>query len=50
MDTRKVVVFNAEALNDTIESALSTYAMDGYFVIDNVVKGDKRFITLELQV
>lgn len=46
---KTVVVLDKDSPNDTIECAILPYITDGYKVTDNVVKGDKRFITLELE-
>lgn len=41
-----VVVLDKDSPNDTIECAIHPYIQDGYRVVENVIKGDKRFITL----
>ena len=48
MKDRLLLVFDDDEPNDYIEDRLSTYTSEGWTVTANELKGDKRFIYIEL--
>lgn len=46
---RLLKIFDVEDSNDFIEDSLCAYTAEGWVVVSNELRGDKRFVYIELR-